>query len=257
MKKFLFILCIPAILISGNLKSSLLKSKQQNKPLMVLVTAEHCKYCSKMKRETLSNSSVKNNIKDFLFTRGDKNILDAQKFLPNTRYTPTVYFISPKFVIVNSVKGYLNADDFNMWVDDTRLKLGMPILSHRNEIDNLSRYVQPERDSVWMYDIASAIDFASQTGKQIMIFVGSNKSKWSKKMEKTTLNSSKIKSKLQDFVWVKLNHGDREAKAYGINPKYVPSVYFMRADMSQLAVAKGYFREKNFLKWIQYAKSKI
>ncbi|HFU76749.1 MAG TPA: thioredoxin family protein [Campylobacterales bacterium] len=257
MKNFLLMLCIPAILISGGLKSSLLKSKRQNKPLMVLVTAEHCKYCSKMKRETLSNSDVKRNVKDFLFTKVDKTSLDAQKFLPNTRYTPTVYFISPKFTIVNSVKGYLNAYDFNMWVDDTRSKLGMPILSHRTKTDNSSRYVQPEKDSVWMYDIASAVDFASQTGKQIMIFVGSNKSKWSKKMEKTTLNSNKIKSKLQDFVWVKLNHGDKEAKAYGINPKYVPSVYFMRTDMSELAVAKGYFKEKNFLKWVKYAKSKI
>ena len=257
MKKFLLMLSIPAILMSGNLKSYLLKSKRQHKPLMVLVTAEHCKYCSKMKRETLSNAEVKKNIKGFLFTKVDKNSLDAQKFLPHTRYTPTVYFISPKFTIVNSVKGYLNAYDFNMWIDDTRSKLGMPILSHNSGIDNSSRYVQPEKDSVWMYDIASAVDFASQTGKQIMIFVGSNKSKWSKKMEKTTLNSSRVKGKLKDFVWVKLNHGDKEAKAYGINPKYVPSVYFMRADMSQLAVAKGYYKDRDFLKWVKYAKSKI
>ena len=257
MKKFLLILSIPAILMSGNLKTYLLKAKQQNKPLMVLVTAEHCKYCAKMKRETLSNEDVKQNIEDFLFTKVDKNSLDAQKFLPHTRYTPTVYFISPKFTIVNSVKGYLNAYDFNMWIDDTRSKLGMPILSHNSGVDNSSRYVQPEKDSVWMYDIASAIDFASQTGKQIMIFIGSNQSKWSKKMEKTTLNSSRVKDNLQDFVWVKLNHGDQEAKAYGINPKYVPSVYFMRADMTQLAVAKGYYKEKDFLKWIKYAKSKI
>jgi len=257
MKKFLLMLSVPAILISGGLKSFLLKSKQQNKPLMVLVTAEHCKYCSKMKRETLENRNVKENIKGFLFTKVDKTSLDAQKFLPKTRYTPTVYFISPKFTIVNSVKGYLNAYDFNMWIDDTRTKLGMGLISHVSKQKNSSRYVQPEKDSVWMYDIASAVDFASQTGKQIMIFVGSNKSKWSKKMEKTTLNSSRIKGNLKSFVWVKLNHGDKEAKEYGINPKYVPSVYFMRTDMSKLAVAKGYYKEKNFLKWIKYAKSKI
>ncbi len=257
MKKLLLMLCVPALLISGDLKSSLLEAKKTNKPLMVLVTAQHCKYCSKMKKETLNNKDVKNNIKDFLFTKVDKTSLDAKKFLPNTRYTPTVYFISPKFTIVNTVKGYLNAYDFNMWVDDTRSKLGMGLIAHNSEKNRKSRYVQPEKDSIWMYDIASAMDFASQTGKHIMIFVGSNKSKWSKKMEQTTLNSSKIKDKLNDFVWVKLNHGDKEAKEYGINPKYVPTVYFMRSDMSELAVAKGYYKEKNFLKWIKYAKSKI
>ncbi|NOZ89658.1 MAG: DUF255 domain-containing protein [Epsilonproteobacteria bacterium] len=257
MKKLLLMLSVTALLISGDLKSSLLKAKKENKPLMVLVTAENCKYCSKMKKETLGNSDVKNNLRGFLFTKIDKTSLDARRFLPKTRYTPTTYFISPDFRIVNTVKGYLNAYDFNMWVDDTRTKLGMGIIAHNSRKKKQSRYVQPEKDSIWMYDIASAMDFASQTNKQIMIFVGSNKFKWSKKMERTTLNSKKVKNKLNDFVLVKLNHGDKEAKKYGINPKYVPAVYFMRSDMSQLTVAKGYYDEKTFLKWIKYAKSKI
>jgi thioredoxin-related protein len=257
MKTFLLLLCVPAILISGGLKSSLLKSKREQKPLMVLVTAEHCKYCAKMKRDTLDNQEVKDNLEGFLFAKVDKTSVDAQKYLPKTRYTPTVYFISKDFHVVNTVKGYLNAYDFNMWIDDTRTKLGMSTISHTAKVDTSSTYVTPEKDSIWMYDVASAIDFASQTGKQIMIFVGSTKSKWSKKMEKTTLNDGKIKRELDNFVWVKLNHGDKDAKEYGINPKYVPAVYFMRNDMTKIAVAKGYYKNKDFQKWIKYAKSKI
>jgi thioredoxin-related protein len=257
MRKFLLLLSIPAILISGGLKSSLLKSKREQKPLMVLVTAEHCKYCAKMKRETLSNPDVKANLEGFLFARVDKTSPDAQKYLPHTRYTPTIYFISKDFHVVNTVKGYLNAEDFNMWIDDTREKLGMGTLSHISKADTSSSYVKPEEDSIWFYDVGSAIDFASQTGKQIMVFVGSTKSKWSKKMEQTTLKDSKIMQELKDFVWVKLNHGDKDAKQYGINPKYVPAIYFMRSDMSTIAVAKGYYKSKDFEKWIKYAKSKI
>jgi thioredoxin-related protein len=256
MKKFLLLLSIPAILISGGLKSSLLKAKREQKPLMVLVTAKHCKYCAKMKRETLSDPEVKANLEGFLFTRVDKTSADAQRYLPKVKYTPTVYFISKDFHVINTVKGYLNAYDFNMWIDDTREKLGMGTFAHIKKSDS-SSYVQPEENSIWMYDIASAIDFATQTGKQIMIFVGSTKSKWSKKMENTTLKNSKIMSKLDNFVWVKLNHGNKEAKAYGINPRYVPAVYFMRSDMSKIAVAKGFYKEKDFAKWIKYAKSKI
>jgi len=256
MKKLLLILCVPAFLFSGNLTDSLKKSKRLKKPLMVLVTAEHCKYCAKMKKETLEDKEVKKNIKGFLFTKVDKNSFDAKKYLPKTKYTPTIYFISPKYHIVNTVKGYLNAYDFNMWVDDSRRKLGMRVLSHTNEMDK-NRYVQPEEDSIWMYDIASAMDFASQTGKQIMVFVGSNKSKWSKKMEETTLKNETVKSKLDDFVWVKLNYGDVRAKEYGINPKYVPTVYFFKSDLTQLAEAKGYYRTKDFIRWIKYAKSKL
>ncbi len=256
MKNFLLLLSIPAILISGGLKDTLLKSKRENRPVMVLVTAEHCKYCAKMKKYTLSNPEVKQNLEGFIFTKVDKNSADAKKYLPYTRYTPTVYFISPNFHIVNTVKGYLNAYDFNMWVDDTRDKLGMGRLSHLSK-SNTNSYVKPEKDSIWMYDIPSAIDFANQTDKNIMVFVGSTKSKWSKKMERTTLKDKNIRKELDNFVWVKLNHGDRDAKTYGINPKHVPVVYFMRADMSEIAVAKGYYNSKDFAKWIKYAKSKI
>ncbi len=257
MKNFLLLLSIPAILISGGLKSSLLKSKRENRPVMVLVTAEHCKYCEKMKKYTLSNPDVKQNLEGFIFAKVDKTSLDAQKYLPHTRYTPTVYFISSKFHVVNTVKGYLNAYDFNMWIDDTRKKLGMGTLSHIAKADTTTSYVKPEKNSIWMYDVASAIDFANQTDKNIMIFVGSTKSKWSKKMETTTLKNKDIIKKLDKFVWVKLNHGDKDAKTYGINPKHVPVVYFMRADMSEIAVAKGYYKSKDFAKWIRYAKSKI
>jgi thioredoxin-related protein len=247
---------VPIILFSGNLKQALKKSHREQKPLMVLVTAKKCKYCAKMKKETLNNPDVKENLSGFLFTQIDKNSHDAKKYLPKVRYTPTIFFISKDFHVVNTVKGYLNAYDFNMWVDDTRKKLGMPILTHIKKSDE-SNYVQPEENSIWLYDIASAIDFANQTGKNIMVFVGSTRSKWSKKMEETTLKSKKVMSKLDDFVWVKINHGDREAKKYGINPKGVPAVYFLRSDMSKLAVAKGYYRGKDFIKWINYAKSKL
>jgi len=256
MKKFLLLLCIPAILFSGELKKALLKSKRTQKPLMVLVTAEHCKYCSKMKRETLNNPDVKENLKGFLFTQVDKHSRDAKKYLPNVRYTPTIFFISKDFHVVNTVKGYLNAYDFNMWIDDSRKKLGMPIVSHVKRSDK-TNYVQPEENSIWMYDIASAIDYANQTGKNIMVFVGSTRSKWSKKMENTTLKNKKVKNKLKNFVWVKINYGNKEAKRYGINPKGVPAVYFLRSDMSKLAIAKGYYRTKDFIKWINYAKSKL
>ncbi len=258
MRKVVLLLTLPAILLTAaGLKNSLLQSKREQKPLMVLVTAEKCKYCTKMKKETLSNDTVKKNLEGFLFTTVRKSSVDAKRYLPKTRYTPTVFFVSPKFKIVNSVKGYLGAADFNMWINDTRKKLGMSVNQSIVEKSDTTSYVKPQKDDIWMYDIASAMDFASQTGKQLMIYIGSTKSKWSHKMEEQTLKNKKVKSKLDNFVWVKLNHGDSEAKAYGLNPKHVPTVYFMKSDMSKLAVAKGYFEVKDFLIWVKYAKSKI
>ena len=248
------VLCLPIILMSGGLKTSLLQAKNEQKPLMVLVTSDPCRYCDKMKKETLNNPSVKKNLEGFLFTQVDKTDPSAKKILPLTTYTPTVYFVSPKFKIVNSVQGYLVSSDFNLWVDDTKAKLSMGSVK---PVSQQSSYVQPHKNDIWMYDIASAMDYASQTGKQIMIFVGSRKSKWSRKMEQKTLKSNEVKKALSNFVWVKLNHGDPEAKAYGINPKHVPAVYFMKSDIEELAIAKGFFGTSDFLQWVNYAKSKI
>jgi len=251
MNKITICLFLPVLMMAGDLKDTLLKSKREHKPVMVYVKAEQCQYCEKMKKTTLSDATVKENIKDFLFVVADKNSKEAKKYLPSVRYTPTVYFISSKFKVINTVKGYLGKEDFNLWVDDSKAKLG--ITSH----SNLSSTVSTTKSDVWMYDVESAKDYARQTGKQLMIYVDKESSKWAKKMRKETFSDEKVEKALSVFVWVKVQKDSPEAQRYGLNPKYAPSVYFMRADGTALATAEGYFAPKNFLKWVAYAKSKI
>ncbi len=121
--------------------------------------------CEDEERDFAHNPDVKQNLEGFLFATVDKDSNDAQKYLPSVRYTPTIFFISQDFHVVNTVKGYLNAYDFNMWVDDTRKKLNLPIIGSVKKSDE-SNYVQPEENSIWMYDIASAIDFCKSDRKK-------------------------------------------------------------------------------------------
>jgi len=251
MNKVTLFMLLPVIMVAGELKDTLLKAKREHKPIMVYVKAQECQYCDKMKKTTLSDATVKENISDFLFVVADKNSADAKKYLPSTRYTPTVYFISSKFKVINTVKGYLGKDDFNLWVDDSKIKLGM------NSTKKAVETVATTKSDVWMYDIESAKDYAKQTGKQLMIYVDKASSKWSRKMRKQTFTEEKVAKALADFVWVKVQKDSQEAQKYGLNPKYAPSVYFMRADGTALATAEGYFSAENFLKWVSYAKSKI
>ncbi|HHS92269.1 MAG TPA: DUF255 domain-containing protein [Campylobacterales bacterium] len=251
MKKMMLLICLPILLLSGDLRDGLLKARKEHKPLMVYVKSDACTYCDKMKERTLSNTSVQKNMQGFILVTADKNEKEAKQYLPATRYTPTVYFISPKFKVVNTVKGYLGKDDFTLWINDSKAKLGMPVG------ENVTVKPRTTKSENWFYDMASAEDYANQTGKQVMVYVENKRSKWSKKMRTKTLNNKKVKKALENFVWVKLQKNSEEAKAFGLNPKLAPTVYFRKADGSSLATAKGYFGVDDFMLWVNYAKGQI
>ena len=252
MKKIALLIYVPVLLMSGDLKDALLKAKRTHTPLMVFVKSNSCAYCKKMKKKTLSDAEVQQNMQGFIFVKADKASQEAKQYLPATRYTPTIYFISSKFKVVNTVKGYLGKDDFNLWINDSKSKLGMTTSQTK-----VVSHVTSTKSENWFYDMASAEDYATQTGKQVMVYVENKRSKWSKKMRTETLSSKKVKEALKNFVWVKLQKYSDEAKAYGLTPKLAPTVYFRRADGTSLATAKGFFSEKDFMLWINYAKSKI
>ena len=253
MKKILLLIYLPVLLFSGDLKDALLKAKKEHKPVMVYVKSESCTYCDKMKNKTLSDTTVQNNIEGFTFVEVDKSDEETKKYLPATRYTPTIYFISSKFKVVNTVKGYLAKDDFNLWVNDSKIKLGMKARS----TDLLQAAMTATKSENWFYDMASAEDYARQTGKQVMVYVENRHSSWSKKMRKETLHDDEVKKALEEFVWVKLQKNSAEAINYGFTPKLAPTVYFRRADGSSLATAKGFFDVKDFMLWVNHAKGQI
>ena len=250
MKKIVLFIYIPVLLMSGNLKDALLQAKREHKPLMIYVKSDACAFCDKMKNNTLSDANIQANIKDFIFVTAEKGSKEAQKYLPTTRYTPTVYFISSELKAVNTVKGYLGKDDFNLWITDSKLKLGM----NSQQAEVVETTVKSEN---WFYDIASAEDYARQVGKQVMVYVENSENEWSVKMRTETLSEQKVKDALENFVWVKLQKGSAEANAYKLMPALAPTVYFRRADGSALATAKGYFDMTNFMLWVNYAKGQI
>ena len=251
MKKIVLLICVPVLLLAGDLKDALLKARKEHKPVMVYVKSDACAYCDKMKERTLNDAGVKKNIEGFIFVTADKNGQEAQQYLPTTKYTPTTYFISSKFKVINTVKGYLGKDDFNLWINDSKMKLGMNTGSSK---DIKTRTTKSEN---WFYDMASAEDYAKQTDKQIMVYVENRRSSWSKKMRKKTLLDKKVKKALENFVWVKLQKNSSEARAYDLNPKLAPTVYFRKANGTPLATAKGYFGAKDFMLWVSYAKGQI
>ncbi|SFV56488.1 hypothetical protein MNB_SV-6-1699 [hydrothermal vent metagenome] len=93
------------------------KSALQKKPLMVLVEKEHCRWCKKMKSETLSDRNISKRLDDFVLVKVDKNDIDSDE-LPYARYVPTIYLFSPKKELLIKVSGYYVVEDFDSYLDD-------------------------------------------------------------------------------------------------------------------------------------------
>ena len=93
-------------------------AKEQNKIVMLYVEGRHCKWCRKMKRRTLSNSEVKKRLNSFILVKVFKENREAIKDLPQVRFVPTVFFLTPKKEIIQTVTGYFEVADFLSYIND-------------------------------------------------------------------------------------------------------------------------------------------
>ena len=87
-------------------------SKQNNKPIMLKLTADNCKYCIKMDNEVLSDNEVKSLV-DENFIMLSINV--SKEVVPlNLKYsvTPTFVFIDKNEKIMSKLPGSWNKKDF-------------------------------------------------------------------------------------------------------------------------------------------------
>ena len=87
-------------------------SNEENKTIMIKMTARHCKYCKKMDKNVLSDKEVISALaKDFISVEidvdNDKIPLDL-----NRTMTPTFIFVNKNENIVKKVVGSWNKKDF-------------------------------------------------------------------------------------------------------------------------------------------------
>lgn len=93
------------------------KSKELDRPVLLVFGAEWCKYCTKMKSETFSQDSVKEVLKKYIVSHVDvdKNPKIGAKYSVKSL---------PYYVITNSSeqdlkrgKGFMAADEFIKWLN--------------------------------------------------------------------------------------------------------------------------------------------
>lgn len=102
-----------------SVKEALEAAKTANKKLLLFFTMDNCKYCEKMKKDTLSDEDVKKSMSEYVFYTVDVN---------KERDASTTFMVSkvPAYMIVDPVTnkviksevGYMSPNAFENWLDN-------------------------------------------------------------------------------------------------------------------------------------------
>lgn len=95
--------------------AALLKSKKDNKVLMMVLGADYCPWCRKFEYKTLSDETVKSYLNENMVALIVDKKYDRDSFPTKyeTNFTPKVFFINPKNEnIIYETTGYVKKKDF-------------------------------------------------------------------------------------------------------------------------------------------------
>ncbi|MEA1954423.1 MAG: thioredoxin family protein [Campylobacterota bacterium] len=97
-------------------------AKKEQKNVMLMVEGMNCRWCVKMKQRTLLDKEVREKLKSYILVKVMREDKEAVKDLPEIHGVPSIFFITPKKKIIESVIGYFNIEDFLSYISDVEKK---------------------------------------------------------------------------------------------------------------------------------------
>lgn len=96
-----------------DVEAAFLASKKEHKNVMVMVEDPHCRWCLKMKQETLSDPRVQGLLYQYILLKIDRSDSIRMTTLPGLRGPiPSFHFFTFKRELMDKLAGYYQADDF-------------------------------------------------------------------------------------------------------------------------------------------------
>jgi len=96
-------------------------AKKENKGIMLVVTAQSCSWCKKLKQRTLQDQSVAKRVTSEYIALELVKECDLLPLGINTNVVPTTIFISNDGKkVIKKVPGYWKSEDFISWLDDVK-----------------------------------------------------------------------------------------------------------------------------------------
>jgi thioredoxin-related protein len=105
-----------------DINSAFKLAQKEQKTVMVLVEGKHCRWCVKMKHRTLGDENVQKKLKAYIAVKVMREDGNAVKDLPVIHGVPSIFFMTPKKEVLESVIGYFNVEDFLSYISDVEKK---------------------------------------------------------------------------------------------------------------------------------------
>lgn len=107
---------------SSNFADAQAQAKKENKPLMVLITSEQCRWCRKFEATTLQNDEIVGRINSrftSVHVTRDKSVYPQNL---SAKMVPMSYFLDGEGKIIYKIPGYWGVEDYNSVLDDALRK---------------------------------------------------------------------------------------------------------------------------------------
>ncbi len=101
-----------------DLPSAFLKAKKEHKIVLVMAVSQGCKWCKKMKAETLSDKKVLNRLKKYILVMADRETPKERKQLPPFKHVPIIFFMNSKKEELDNLRGYFDKEDFLSYLNE-------------------------------------------------------------------------------------------------------------------------------------------
>jgi len=101
-----------------DLPSAFDKAKKEHKIVLVMAVSQGCRWCEKMKAETLSDKKVLNKLKKYILVMADRETPKERKELPPFKHVPVIFFMNDKKEELDSLRGYFDKEDFLAYLNE-------------------------------------------------------------------------------------------------------------------------------------------
>lgn len=94
------------------------QAKKENKNVMIMAVSVGCRWCDKMKAQTLSNKKVAKRLQNYILVQADRETPSQREQLPEFKHVPIIFFMKPDKEVLDNLRGYFEAEDFLEYLDE-------------------------------------------------------------------------------------------------------------------------------------------